>query len=92
MSEIREVERITGDISVMDNISANLAGQENITVSMFIPEFASVYYDGDYSVTASDETQILPTQGLVMRQDLTINPVPSNYGRITWDGNRITVS
>lgn len=55
MSEIREVERITGDISVVDSMGADLASIEGITVSLSIPEFASVYYDGAYEIDPTDD-------------------------------------
>lgn len=49
-------------------------------------------YGGDYAVTPSAETQTLPTEGTIMAADLVINPIPSNYGLITYDGSIITVS
>lgn len=49
-------------------------------------------YEGEYTVTPSSETQYLRTNELMMRGDITINPVPSNYGLITWDGTNLTVS
>lgn len=49
-------------------------------------------YRGAYTVTPSDDTQTLSTQGLLMSQDIVIDPIPSNYGRITWDGLILTVS
>lgn len=49
-------------------------------------------YTGDYTVTPSSETQTLQTNGLRMTDDITINPIPNNYGLITWDGSTITVS
>lgn len=92
MSEIRDVVQIAGDISVVDQIGANLSDTESISASLAIPEFISVFYDGDYSVTPSAERQTLQTQGLAMRQDITIEPIPSNYGLITWNGSYLTVS
>ena len=50
------------------------------------------HYQGDYTVTPTNYTQTLPTAGLVMEQDVTINPIPSNYGLITWNGSFLTVS
>ena len=91
MSEIREVERITGDISVVDSMGADLASIEGLTVSLSIPEFASVYYDGSYEIDPTDDVQTLQTQGLVMRQNLKINPVPDSYGHIAWNGTRILI-
>lgn len=49
-------------------------------------------YTGDYAVTPSSETQVLQTKNLRMTDDITINPIPQNYGLITWDGSIITVS
>ena len=49
-------------------------------------------YEGAYEITPSEETQTLPTNGLRMTDNVVINPIPSNYGLITWDGTVITVS
>lgn len=49
-------------------------------------------FTGDYEITPSSETQTLLTKNLRMTDNVTINPVPSNYGLITWDGSTITVS
>lgn len=49
-------------------------------------------YEGSYSVTPTSETQTLPTNGKLLARDLTINPIPSNYGLITWNGSTLTVS
>lgn len=49
-------------------------------------------YEGDYTVTPSAETQTLSTAGMKMTGSVTINPIPNNYGLITWNGSIITVS
>lgn len=49
-------------------------------------------YTGDYVVTPSEETQVLETNDLRMTGNVTINPIPNNYGLITWNGSIITVS
>ena len=49
-------------------------------------------YTGVYAVTPSAETQTLQTNGLRMLDNVTINPIPSNYGLITWNGSTLTVS
>ena len=51
MSEIRDVERIAGDISVISDIDALISAEESMEVSLNIPAFASIYYDGEYSVS-----------------------------------------
>lgn len=49
-------------------------------------------YEGDYVVTPTQSTQTLSTAGMKMTDNVTINPIPSNYGLITWNGAFITVS
>ena len=49
-------------------------------------------YDGPYVVTPSAETQVLHTERLRMTDDVTIAPIPSNYGLITWNGAYLSVS
>ena len=49
-------------------------------------------YTGAYEITPTQEEQTLSTSGLFMQADVIINPIPSNYGLITWDGSTLTVS
>lgn len=49
-------------------------------------------YEGATEITPSAETQVLQTNNFRMTDNITINPIPSNYGLITWDGSTITVS
>ena len=49
-------------------------------------------YTGDYEVTPTQQTQRLATQGKFMTADVVINPIPSNYGLITWDGTKLMIS
>lgn len=49
-------------------------------------------YEGDYTITPSTETLTISTQNKRMTADLVINPIPQNYGLITWDGSTLIVS
>lgn len=49
-------------------------------------------YNGPTTVTPSLETQTLATSGKKLNSNITINPIPSNYGLITYDGSVLTVS
>ena len=49
-------------------------------------------YTGEYEVTPSSETQTLDTTGKRMTRPVVVNPIPSNYGLITWNGSFLTVS
>ena len=63
---------------------------QTVTVTSGVSDYTA--YDGAYEVTPTQETQILQTASKVMTRDVTINPIPSNYGLITWDGHTLTVS
>ena len=49
-------------------------------------------YIGEYEFTPGDSIQIINIQGKTAQEDIIINPIPQNYGLITWDGTAITIS
>lgn len=49
-------------------------------------------YEGPVEVTPSSDVQVLETLNFRMGDNITINPIPTNYGLITWNGSTITVS
>ena len=49
-------------------------------------------YTGEYAVTPSAEQQILETAGKVLKENVVVEPIPQNYGLITWSGLGIRVS
>lgn len=61
------------------------------TVSMgeaFLPE----EYHGSVDVTATTSVQVLETQGKLLAENIIVEPIPDNYGLITWNGSTLTVS
>lgn len=71
-------ESLRGTLSDAGSLSGNLS--------------STPQYNGSYEVTPSAETQVLNTAGMRMTENVTVNPIPSNYGLITWNGSVITVS
>jgi hypothetical protein len=49
-------------------------------------------YEGPYTVTPSESVQTLQTKNFRMTDNIVVNPIPNNYGLITWNGSIITVS
>ena len=86
---------IDGDLSLLINgeASAELLLMDSAEVGIFtaMREILPIY-DGAVSVTPSAETQTLRTENKSLMSDIIINPIPNNYGLITWDGSTITVS
>lgn len=49
-------------------------------------------YTGATEVTPTEERQILFTGGLYVADHIKIDPIPSNYGLITWNGTGLRIS
>lgn len=49
-------------------------------------------YTGSHEFTPSSSMQTIPIANKASLEDIVINPIPSNYGLITYDGSVITVS
>ena len=49
-------------------------------------------YAGPYEITPSSETQVVPISNYIAASDIKINPVPSCYGLITWNGSFLQIS
>lgn len=43
-------------------------------------------YTGATEFTPSDSAQVVETKGQVLASNITVNPIPSNYGKITYTG------
>lgn len=85
--------QLSGTLTSAGTISGSLSGRQTISGNLTIP--AAVLppsYEGEYEVTPTQQTQILNTDALYMRGNVTINPIPSNYGLITWNGSTLTIS
>lgn len=69
-----------------DDLAADLSS--SLAVQIFIPDDP---YAGPYEVTPTEEEQILTTENKGMTQNVVINAIPENYGRLSWDGSTLTV-
>lgn len=84
--EMRVIEDETIKLDIADNetIKLDIAG---IGYPVY-PE----NYKGPYTVTPSRSKQVLKAGGMMASEDIIVDPIPSNYGLITWNGAFITVS
>ena len=95
-------EPIPLDVTQSEDIRVKVAPQESVNLDVTQAQIVKVKighgfdlydnYTGRYEVIPSAETQTLPTNGAVLTEDITIAPIPQNYGLITWNGSILTVS
>ena len=73
-------------------LTGRLSEIETLTGRITLPDIDAEIYTGDTDITPSDTVRTLLTNGKMLLADITIEPIPSNYGRITWNGSVLTVS
>lgn len=84
---------LSGTLTSSGQLSGFLSAEQNISGVLTVPQYVlPPSYTGSYEVTPSSETQTLETDSFYMNGNITINPIPSNYGLITWNGSTLTVS
>lgn len=84
---------ITGQLTPSGTLSASLTPSGTLRGTLTVPSTAGVEkYRGEYEFTPGSESQTVEIEGLLAMQDITINPIPSNWGLITYDGSGIRVS
>ena len=75
-------------LSVADGDTATLEIGCSIIVN---PGGDAPRYDGEYTVTPSEEAQTFQTASKLLARNIVVEPIPSNYGRILWNGATLTV-
>ena len=81
--ELENAQAVTFELAQVSELNATL---ETPTV------IGARQYEGSYTVTPTTQRQTLSTANKLMTDDVTIEPIPSNYGLITWNGSTLTVS
>lgn len=90
---INGIGNITGTISQVSELTGYVSGKSAISgVVQVYNGTAPPDYEGAYEVTPTEYTQTLETAEKRLLRDVVINPIPNNYGLITWDGSTLTVS
>ncbi len=56
-----------------------------------ITEYDLPPYTGQTVITPSENVQTLTTADKVVTQNIIVNPIPANYGKIVWDGARLRI-
>ena len=83
--------KLTATLTASGGLSASIASSGGLTggltIAGSIPSYA-----GATVITPGAEAQVLECGGLLMPENITVQPIPSNYGLITWDGATLTVS
>ena len=77
---------LDGDLSLIIPVD----GESGIVTKVIGQDLPT--YTGVTEVTPTTTEQVLDTSNKVVTRNIIINPIPSNYGLITWNGSTLTVS
>ena len=97
---IRNDERVSDilvDICPLPYVAVEIESPQHVDAELqdviIVSDIGSIpSYEGEYEITPSEGMQMLPTAGTRLENNIVIDPIPSNYGRITWDGSNITIT
>lgn len=87
-----QFETRTFDVTFQDDSSFICAMSSDDNFVVDFGDAVSKEYQGPVTVTPSDTTQTLLTANRILTQNITIDPIPNNYGLIGWNGSVLTVS
>ena len=93
MNDTVVIDGVIDLISIIDgelSLDQECAGE--VGAFMAIREGAYPAYEGPTEITPTQETQTLLTERKSVLSNIVINPIPDNYGLITWNGSTLTVS
>lgn len=87
------MDRIIGTLQGIGKVNGSLSGVGSVDGSLSVPKGKAVApFVGDYNYIPTQQTQTIEINGLRATDNITIEPIPNNYGLITWNGSVITVS
>ena len=83
--EVELLNIVDGDISLSERVD----GDANIVINI-APTVDT--YVGEYEFVPTQSEQIISSGNKLLEHDIIIDPIPSNYGLITWNGTSLRVS
>lgn len=87
------MDKLIGALSAVGRLDATLSDVQSLTATLSLPQAVAVdEYSGPYEFTPGNAPQVVEIANKKATADITIAPVPQNYGLITWDGSTLTVS
>lgn len=84
---------LIGKLKGSGTISGFLNAKKGISGTLTIPSAVGIDpYSGPYEFTPTQQSQTIDIDHKTALADIVINPIPYNYGLITWNGSTLTVS
>lgn len=83
---------ISGELSqTAHSIDGVVSGQAKVSGNVTMPT-GGMNYSGDYEFTPTEEEQTIDIGGLKAKSNIVIKAIPSNYGRVSWNGTTLSIT
>jgi len=83
---------LKGKLSPVASMHGTLSAMPTIKGKLTVPDVVALPdYHGDFEITPGEEEQVLETTDRTLRENIVIKAIPSNYGRIGWNGATLSV-
>lgn len=84
------MEKLTGTIQTIGSVTGSLSCEKGISGELSEPLMPK--YSGKYQFTPSASAQVIRIKDKTATKDIVIEPIPSNYGLVTYNGSFLTIS
>lgn len=79
------------DLHIDGDMSLDIPVDGEAGTVIKVTEYDLPVYSGQTEITPSEDAQTLQTADKTVLQNIIVNPIPENYGRLLWTGNTLTV-
>lgn len=86
------MQRITAKIRAKQTVKATVNVANTIVGKLAFRETGVDTYTGKYNYTPTNKIQVIESENKLLLQNVIIEPIPKNYGLITWNGSYMKIS
>ena len=86
------VPTLSGQISHAITVGGAVSGEPDLSGDLSVSVYSPDLYTGSYDITPCETAQVIEIKDRFANANITVEPIPSNYGKITYNGSTITVS
>lgn len=82
---------VRGTVGSSGRIRADMSGKQRLTGDIRVTTSKGEQWGGSYVFTPDDDEQVIPVGGYIMANDIIIEAIPSNYGKVSFNGYALRI-
>lgn len=90
---LQEESRLCGQLQETVTLQGTLQSTADLSADLTVPPIrGGIPYGGNYEITPTEEIQVLETRGKILSRNITIQPIPTDYGKVTWTSGHLLIT